>query len=561
MHRRFVAWFLVLVSLLVLLVACSSGKTATSKLAPNEDELLSVDEAVAKPSYADETTIAAQGSATEIYDENALHETAYKFFRNSDELKWEDLKAGTYNIYAWARGELYGSEAPAMTITIGSQTLTKSFENTSYQQTFFGRVTVNEGDSVTATFINDAWGGTPATDRNLILSHIWCEPITDGSIPTTPSEPAPGEPTPPEPTPSEPSTPPTPSEPPPSTGGRPYVIYLDGYSGDGARTPSILENLSYLESLPFDGIVLDIPATWNVMKPGVSLDYTSEYTNFIAPLQGKLGKFSFNMVRAVINDPGDLFDDAAWNQATENWRILARLAKDVGAKGIFFDNEEYFDKWLNYPEDYASPTRSKEDYIAQARLRGKQVMEAVMQEFPDINLATLHGPYLSESATPSYVKRQQVGDASDYELSGPFTIGMMEAQNGNARITDGGEVYQYRTVDDFKNSYTWRDQTIASESVNSSFIPSSLKSVWSSKLDISFGLYTGSWPNPQADVMNPSIMRTTLANALRVADKFVWIYSDTSEALDQSGLGWLKTGGMPGPWQDAIRSAKEDATN
>jgi hypothetical protein len=537
--QRLFSRCMLLLSLMLLLVACSSEKTVASTVAANEDDILSVDEATPNPSYADTNTLSAQGSPAEIYDANAFNNTAYKFVRNSDELQWERLKAGTYNIYAWARGELYGDEAPAMTITVGSQTLTKSFENTEYQQTLFGRVTVEEGDSVTATFINDAWGGTPATDRNLILSHIWCEPVEDGSAPT---EPAPGEPIPTEPAPTEPA---------PSTGGRPYVIYLDGSGGVPARTASVLENLSHIESLPFDGIVLDIPATWNVMKRGVKLDYDSEYQTFVQPLQGKLDKFSFNMLRAVVDDPGDLFDDAAWNQAIENWRILARLAKDVGAKGIFFDNEEYFDKWMNYPEDYASPTRSKEDYIAQARLRGRQVMEAVMQEFPDVNLGTLHGPYLSEPATPSFVKRQQVADASYYELSGPFTIGMMEAQSGSARITDGGEVYQYRTLEDFQNSYAWRDQTIASDSVNSALIPESLKPQWSSKLEISFGLYTESWPDPQVDVMTPAIMRSSLANALRVADTFVWVYGETQTS-------WLKTGGMPQEWQDAIRGAKED---
>ncbi|MGL4610829.1 MAG: DUF4832 domain-containing protein, partial [Trueperaceae bacterium] len=51
---------------------------------------------------------------------------------------------------------------------------------------------------VSAKFINDAWGGTATTDRNLILSHLWCEP-------TTPSTPAPTEPAPSEPAPTEPA--------------------------------------------------------------------------------------------------------------------------------------------------------------------------------------------------------------------------------------------------------------------------------------------------------------------------------------------------------------------
>ncbi|MGL4610274.1 MAG: carbohydrate-binding domain-containing protein [Trueperaceae bacterium] len=531
MPKRFLAW-LVLSVLLLLLAACSDTSTSSAEASqPDQDYTLGVEEAEAVNGAADADTIAAQGTPSKISDPNGLNGVAYKFLRNGDELIWRELPAGTYNIYASARAELYGDEAPKMTITIGSQAFTQSFNSTSYQEVLFGQVTVKEGDQVSATFINDAWGGTSTTDRNLILSYISCEP-------TTSSTPAPTEPAPTEPAPVDGST------------QQPYVIFLNGNGSNGpARTPSILENLSYIESLPFDGIVIDIPAGWQVMKKGVKLDYESEYRTYIQPLQGKLDKFPANMLRAQVDDPGDLFDDAAWNQTIENWGILARLAKDVGAKGIFFDNEEYFDKWMNYPEDYSSPTKSKEEYVAQARLRGKQMMEAMMKEFPDINVTTLHGPYKSEPKTPSYVTMEQIGPASSHELSGPLTVGMLEAQTGNARVTDGGEVYQYRTEDDFKNSYTWRDQTIASDSINSTFIPSSLKPSWSQKLDMSFGLFNVAWKAP----MDPSIMRTTLTHALNTTDRFVWIYGELGE------VSWLTPGGMSQDWQDAIRAAKEDA--
>ncbi|MGL4608079.1 MAG: carbohydrate-binding domain-containing protein [Trueperaceae bacterium] len=180
MERRF-AWLVLVLSLIVLLVACSSGETATSDVAINDDDILSIDEATINPGSAAADTIAAQGTPSTISDPNGLHGVAYKFLRNGDELKWEKLKAGTYNIYAWARGELYGAEAPKLTITIGSQALTQSFSTTSYVKTLFGQVTIKEGDQVSAKFINDAWGGTSTTDRNLVLSHIWCEPVSGGT--------------------------------------------------------------------------------------------------------------------------------------------------------------------------------------------------------------------------------------------------------------------------------------------------------------------------------------------------------------------------------------------
>ena len=38
---------------------------------------------------------------------------------------------------------------------------------------------------------------------------------------------------------------------------------------------------------------------------------------------------------------------------------MAKAAKEVGLKGIVYDNEEYQEgKWLNYGEDYKNP-----DYV------------------------------------------------------------------------------------------------------------------------------------------------------------------------------------------------------
>ncbi|MGL4609562.1 MAG: DUF4832 domain-containing protein [Trueperaceae bacterium] len=187
--------YVVLFVFLLFLGACSEFGMKTD-IAVNEDSILSVDEAVINPGEADVETIAAQGLPAEIYDANAYNDTAYLFLRNSDEIHWENLAAGTYNIYAWVRGQLYGDEAPKMTIAVGSQALTQSVESTTYQQIFFGTVTVDEGDRVTGRFINDAWGGTASTDRNLILSHIWCEPTTSSKPPPTAPEPAPTEPVP-----------------------------------------------------------------------------------------------------------------------------------------------------------------------------------------------------------------------------------------------------------------------------------------------------------------------------------------------------------------------------
>jgi hypothetical protein len=163
---------------------------------------------------------------------------------------------------------------------------------------------------------------------------------------------------------------------------------------------------------------------------------------------------------------------------------------------------------------------------------------------------TLHGPYISEPKTPARVTLQQLASASSYELFGPFFAGWVAAAGPRAVVSDGGEVYQYRTADDFQVSYDWRKTGIASDTTASAFIPPELRPRWRVEVDVAFGTYDRTW-KPQFP-MSPDIMRTTLANALRRADRYVWYYTE--------GDDWWGDGKRPPQaWVDAIRAARAAA--
>ncbi len=311
-----------------------------------------------------------------------------------------------------------------------------------------------------------------------------------------------------------------------------------------------MEHIDYIESLPFDGMVINIPATWYAML-AEPLSYRWIYDDWLEPLKGIYSRFTRNFVRAVVRSPGDVFDDAAWAVVVENWRRLARAAKAAGLRGIHFDNEEYFERWQNYPEDYGSPSRSLAAYRQQTRLRGRQIMAAVVEEFPGVEVFFLHGPYLSEPKTPYAVRRDQAGGAEYHELRGSFFVGFVEGAGRRGKVIDGGEVYQYCTESDFQTSYRWRKYGIASQKTNCAFIPPYLRSSWAERVGISFGVYNQSWPDPQEDRMNPSIAKTTLTNALRRCDEYVWFYAERDD--------WLMEGGAPEKWVEAVRLARRTA--
>jgi hypothetical protein len=322
------------------------------------------------------------------------------------------------------------------------------------------------------------------------------------------------------------------------------ILHQQPYDG-GNTIEALLANADYINTLPFDGVSITSDLAWNMMK-GEAISYDDFYSE-LSPL-GAVLKLEHNFVIARIENPGDVFDDAAWAITVDNWRNLAKVSKELGFEGIFFDNEEYDKGWFNYPEDYDNPVNSLEDYTLQTQLRGQQMMEAAVAEFPTITVLFFHGPYVSVPDRPDFITLDQVANAGSYELLGPLFAGFLEGLGTEATLVDGGEVYQYRTDEEFQNSYLWRKYCMTSSDTESDFIPQALRASYPEQVSISYGLYNQTWPSPQ-DEMNPDIMKTTLENALRWADKYVWYYTEEDN--------WLEPGKMPQEWLEAVRGARQ----
>jgi hypothetical protein len=327
----------------------------------------------------------------------------------------------------------------------------------------------------------------------------------------------------------------------------PALIFHQQPFGDTTSPADVAENMAYIESLPFDGITVVLSASAHLMQ-GDPISYGEMYDDGLAPLTGAFRRMRHNFVLAHIDYPGDVFDDSAWDTTTQNFRHLARATRDAGLRGIFFDNEAYNRQWTDYPEDYTNPQHSLREYQQQAHLRGRQIMEAMVDEYPEIELLIFHGPYLSEPKTPLYVRMNQAGSWIEHELHGPFFVGFLDGLGDRAKLIDGGEVYQYRTADDFRRSYDWRKFGMASPETDCAFLPEHLRAAWPERISISFGQAT----HPYAgEPMTPEIMRTSLANALRQADDYVWLYTEADT--------WMKPGGMPSKWEKAIGDAVKAA--
>jgi hypothetical protein len=324
-------------------------------------------------------------------------------------------------------------------------------------------------------------------------------------------------------------------------GAAELILYQANLS---ARSGSILANLDFILSQPFDGIVLNIPASWSVMEPGVVLDYDSVHRPWLQPLAAGFNDRRRNFVLAVARGAADPFDP--WTTVIDNWVALARAARDAGCVGIFFDNEEYFEQLWDYPEDLKYPY-PLEAYQQQYRRRGRELMAALTKVWPEIRIITAHGPYVSEPTTPRGVTLLQT-DAREGHLAGHFFSGMLEAAPATGRVVDGGEVYQYRTAEDFARSRDWRRQGMA-RSASARLVPDGLRPAWPEAIGIAFGVYDLQWKPDYA--MTAAILETTLREALRHADDYVWLFTEGEGPRD-----YLVPGGAGAEWVDAIARAR-----
>lgn len=306
-----------------------------------------------------------------------------------------------------------------------------------------------------------------------------------------------------------------------------YLIYA-GWFGNTIPTPAyIRDHHAFLETQPFDGLAiylrnpdLTVNASTRVMtNTPIS---SAQISSVLSPLQGlTFTKLTQNFGLVFGNTPPDFFDD--WTIPTQNFSNLARAVKDAGLKGIFFDNEQYFSPWGNYPSGTRyGGVKPLAEYQEQARLRGRQVMEAMVAQFPEIVVLTLHGPYISDPQAPSPLFPQW---QSSNELLGPFFAGFVEGR-GSGTAVDGGELYHLRSATQFADSYAWRNARWPGASIG-------------------FGLYDK--PFAGAD-MNSTIMTTTVTRALQQADRWVWLYVEGPTFLKPPSEG-----GASQTWVDAVR--------
>ena len=263
-------------------------------------------------------------------------------------------------------------------------------------------------------------------------------------------------------------------------------------------------------------------------------------------------------------NPGDVdwFDDAGWREVVDHWRLLARLAKQGGLRGLLYDAEPYTDPHaqFRYGAQAGRGAHTFAEYQAKARERGREVMRAVAEEFPEawIFCYRLFSDMLPMLDTGDRARALEPGT---YGLQPAFVDGWMDAQPpATLRIVEGTEDIGYRANSpaEYNAAFTVERLRLAE------FLAPENRERFAAHLRIGQSLYLDAHINPPGNPWHIDRTNSTpagrlaanLASALAASDGVVWLYGEQGRWWPGAGKSWPEK--FPGV-EDAILRAKDPA--
>lgn len=215
------------------------------------------------------------------------------------------------------------------------------------------------------------------------------------------------------------------------------------YGWDLPDTAYPREHIVEMERNAFDGVVFKMnPRGFPGREFGwrafgrERFDYEHMRPNIEDLKATNFRRFTDNFVQLTVF-PGQVdWFDPAWGDIIHNCGLLARAAKEAGCKGIMFDPEAYGQMIWQYnqykPE--LKQAHTIEQYAHKIRIRGRQFMDAINKEYPDITLLCLYGP-----STGTSLWADQKPEDTHFGLLRHFYQGMLDVATPGTTIVDGWE--------------------------------------------------------------------------------------------------------------------------
>ncbi|HIP50846.1 MAG TPA: hypothetical protein EYG94_02060 [Campylobacterales bacterium] len=380
-----------------------------------------------------------------------------------------------------------------------------------------------------------------------------------------------------------------------------HLILAEGNGWFPHMAKNLIANHKTISKLPFSGFIMVGNHYTNlVMEKDRKLTYNYVW-NEVKGMNGLYKTQTHNFLQVNILSPGDFWDDKAWEQVSKNFAIVAKVAKDLGFKGIVFDDEAYnpaakkmlnfkfptIDEVKNNPKLYSSwekkgaeplwvdkkayrnPQYTFKEHVEKITYRFKNIMSAMVQNYPNLDVLVYLGPSLSHAnSNRKHPVVVDLGQARNHEFHGPIFLGLKQGLGTEASLHDMGESYKYREDKHFKNAYQWRKNDIAKDHFNDKLnpnyqwvIPQSERATWANEVGVGF-MVSNKGQKSTVDgftTLNTSSrvnIGETLKKALRFSDKYVIYYS-----REQDWLLPNKKYPLPNSWMEMMKEVYKTKSN
>ena len=354
-------------------------------------------------------------------------------------------------------------------------------------------------------------------------------------------------------------------------GARPPII-ATGWDSPGPR--QFREGLTTFEGWgAFDGTTLRATRrTAEGAEQGAIYAFSreqwawSEFAAALADLKAAKPTTCRENYLMLYSNPGDVdwFDDAGWRAIVEHWRLLSRLARQGGLRGLLFDAEAYTPPYAQYLYR-AQPQHDKHsfaEYRLKARQRGREVMEAVRVEFPNAIIFT-YRLFSDMLGLLDSGNLELALEADTFGLMPAFVDGWLDVMPPAMRVIEGTEDIGYRANSPaaYNAAFTRLKLRLPE------FVAPEHREQVRRQFGVGQSLYLDAHVNPpdnpwyidRTGSTPAARLAANVASALAASDGVVWLYGETGR--------WWPSGDPKHPmWPErlpgavgAIRRAKDPA--
>jgi hypothetical protein len=316
------------------------------------------------------------------------------------------------------------------------------------------------------------------------------------------------------------------------------------YGWDNPNLAALSDALNKLSLSPFDG--------FSVAIPGLDQVFTTATNSAPALPETPAGALanSYVVVHAATDHQFDWANDAHWQVALANMRTLAKLAHDGGFKGLVFDMEPYGKSPWDYQTQPAHDVLSFAKFETLVEARGQDMMNAMQQEFPGLDVWCLYGL----SAFTDAIKEPDFDLAyQGYGLWPAFFGGWIKAAAPTTRIIDGNEPsYYYTDAKEFDaNKVRIKNDLVR-------LLPNDVRAAYVAKIQIAHSVFVDSTMNLagsprfigyyfKTDEDRQQLLKQNISAAMQSSDTLVWIYAEQVQWWGKAPRKEI---------DDAIRAAK-----